>query len=53
MTECCLTLIENKIFTPKKLSRVRELLNSLPAEADPELQEPSRLLLERVRALET
>jgi len=53
MAECCLTLIEKKIFTPKKLSRVRELLNSLPAEADPELQVPSRLLLERVRALET
>ena len=53
MAECCLRLIEKEEFTPKKLSRVRELLNSLPADVQPELHEQSQRLLGRVRALES
>lgn len=52
MAEYCLRLIEKEEFTPKKLSRVRELLNSLPAEMESELHQQSRRLLERVRTLE-
>lgn len=53
MAESCLILIETGEFTHNKLSRVRELLNSLSADASPTLRKQTQQLLERVRALES
>ena len=53
MAECCLELVESKIFTARQTQRVRGLLNSISADAD--LRNRARFtdLYDRVQAIET
>lgn len=34
MTECGLVLVENEVFSPKHVQRIRELLNSIPVDGE-------------------
>lgn len=52
MAECCLSLIEASVFTPKQLQRVRGLLKRVAGDADQSHQEQYNGLLIRVRQIE-
>jgi hypothetical protein len=53
LAECCLTLIEQAVFTPRQLPRVRMFLNTIPDDAEQPLRRQHDDLLARVRAVES
>ena len=53
MADCCLSLIESSVFTPRQVQRVRMLLNRIPSECDDAVKSRYNDLLARVLAIES